>query len=240
MCAIDFPLFMISHLDLSILAWFRHLTGGSWLFDYSMYCLSDNQLLKGGLFVAALWWFWFRKSEDKPRDRVLVISTYAGCLAAIFLNQLVQILAPDRPRPYVAGLEGFLFPFDLGMKRASSFPSDHAALFLGLATGLWFFSRRAGIVAGIYAVLIICVPRLCLGLHYPSDIVAGAAIGIACVLAVNGTRLRDRIAGPVLKWQEKYPGLFYCLFFLFSYQLATLFDDLRSIAAWARLAAEFR
>jgi undecaprenyl-diphosphatase len=70
-----------------------------------------------------------------------------------------------------------------------------------------------------------------LGLHYPSDLLGGACVGIGTVCMINGTRIRTMFGKPVLALSEKYPGLFYAGFFLFSWQTAVLFDDLRSLAS---------
>ena len=74
-------------------------------------------------------------------------------------------------------------------KQLSSFPSDHAALFFTLAVGIYFASRRAGWFCFIYySLLFICLPRVYLGEHYPTDIVAGAAIGMVPGVAGQSTR----------------------------------------------------
>lgn len=220
---------MFNSFDTHIISWFEHSAGQSWVFDYCVYAISDNHLLKGGLFFAALWAFWFAKRSDQQRNRSLVLATLFACVVAIALNQSVQLLTPMRPRPYLAGLPGIHFPYDLGMRKESSFPSDHATLFFALSTGLLFLSRSAGIAAFLYAVFVICLPRIYLGLHYPSDLLGGACIGTFCSCCIVGTRLNDYMAKPLLAFAEKHPGLFYAGFFLFSYQLATLFDALRAI-----------
>jgi len=76
-----------------------------------------------------------------------------------------------------------------------SFPSAHAMVsstFYGLiAYVLWRYLRskgrtgaaRAVAVVGIVWIALICVSRIYLGVHYPSDIIAGASIGVAWWLA---------------------------------------------------------
>jgi hypothetical protein len=56
----------------------------------------------------------------------------------------------------------------------SSFPSDHACLFFALATGLCLISPVIGGLALLHASLIVSLPRIYLGLHYPTDVLAGA------------------------------------------------------------------
>jgi len=59
------------------------------------------------------------------------------------------------------------------------FPSDHAVLFFALATGLFMAHRKLGIAAYAWVIVAICFPRLYLGIHWPTDVIAGAAVGVA-------------------------------------------------------------
>ncbi len=63
-------------------------------------------------------------------------------------------------------------------------PSGHALL----ATALWLylaleFRRRWSLAAATGIILIVCVSRVYLGVHFPSDVLAGASIGLV-LLAV--------------------------------------------------------
>ena len=229
---------MIDHLDRIIIAWLRNLTGNSWFVDYSILGISDNNLLKGALFLTALWWFWFKRSTDQNRNRTLVISALAAGLLAVAINQLLMRITPMRGRPYVADLPDVYFNYDLGIGMRNSFPSDHASLFFALATGLFFLNKRVGIIAWLYTIVVICIPRAYIGLHYPSDLFGGAVIGTFSACLLHTTRIREAIARPVLAIAEKYPGPFYATVFLFSYQLATLFDDLRDLGNWLKVVMD--
>jgi len=109
----------------------------------------------------------------------------------------------------------------------SSFPSDHAALFFALATGISVVSPRLGWLVSAYVILAIAAPRIYLGLHYPTDLVAGAILGVAAVVTANIPVLRRAVAGPAVSWASRHPPVFYALFFLFTFQVAVLFDQVR-------------
>jgi undecaprenyl-diphosphatase len=111
----------------------------------------------------------------------------------------------------------------------SAFPSDHGALFIGLVTGLFFVSRRLGWFSLVYVSIFIMIPRLYSGFHYPTDIIAGAALGIMCVGLTNVLTIKYDVTRPALKWVQKHPPSFYACFFLFTFQVATLFDGTRTI-----------
>lgn len=142
-------------------------------------------------------------------------------------------MLPMRDRPLYDTDLDFVIPFGVtttGLEGWSSFPSDHAALFFTLAIGVFFISRRLGIFALIYTTLFICLPRIYLGLHFPTDIVAGAIIGIIIGWIGNLSFFRIRISKPVLNWANSYQNLFYTFFFLITYQIADLFNSSRAIA----------
>jgi undecaprenyl-diphosphatase len=74
-----------------------------------------------------------------------------------------------------------------------SFPSDHAAAAFAIAFAVLAYSRRVG-VAFLAVAALIAVSRILEGLHYPSDVLAGAAVGAAAALVVT------RVARPVVEW----------------------------------------
>ena len=99
-------------------------------------------------------------------------------------------------------------------KQLSSFPSDHAALFFTLAVGIYFASRRAGWFCFIYYSLqFICLPRVYLGEHYSTDIVAGAAIGMVPAWLANiypASESRSPV-GLCDGWTQIHRRLLFCL-----------------------------
>ena len=81
----------------------------------------------------------------------------------------------------------------------------------------------------MYVLIIICVPRIYLGLHYPTDILTGAAVGIVLTLALASPGIWRSLTSKVMLISFKYSSLFYLLFFLISFEIASMFDSLRSI-----------
>jgi undecaprenyl-diphosphatase len=81
----------------------------------------------------------------------------------------------DRPRPYAAHPHG-LTPL-LARSHDPSFPSDHATAAFAIAFGVFFVYRRAGWLFLGFATLI-AASRVLAGMHYPTDVLAGAGIGL--------------------------------------------------------------
>jgi len=95
---------------------------------------------------------------------------------AIGLNYLVK-LAVKRPRPVLEGL-----PPLGGAPSSLSFPSAHATSAFAVATAMCRVDPATS--AAFLVALALALGRPYLGMHYPSDVLAGALIGIALGLIV--------------------------------------------------------
>ncbi|MGN1133585.1 MAG: phosphatase PAP2 family protein, partial [Oscillospiraceae bacterium] len=65
-----------------------------------------------------------------------------------------------------------------------SFPSSHSASSFASATTIYKFNKPIGIAAYIVAGFI-ALSRIYFGVHFPTDILAGAAVGIITALIIN-------------------------------------------------------
>jgi membrane-associated phospholipid phosphatase len=191
--------------------------------------VADAELLKGGVLMAVLWGLWLA-GGDGPRTteiRSRVLMTVAGGFAALCVARTLAVLLPFRSRPFEAS------PSDApvavrALESWSAFPSDHAALFFAIATGILLISRPLGLLALAHAVVVITLPRLYLGLHYPTDLLAGAAIGCACATAAASAPVRTRCTTRVLAWGSAHAAWVTALAFVLSFEIATLFDSVRN------------
>ncbi|MGX1885190.1 phosphatase PAP2 family protein [Streptomyces sp. NPDC055287] len=67
---------------------------------------------------------------------------------------------------------------------SSSFPSGHTAAAVGFTVAVALSSPWLGAAAAVPAVLV-ALERVHVGAHYPSDVAAGAAIGVGSALLVH-------------------------------------------------------
>ncbi len=119
--------------------------------------------------------------------------TAATVWTADLLAVLLKSFA-DRERPYeVIPAADPLLRWDVG----GSFPSGHAATSVAGAVILASLLGRGGLWLGLLAAAV-CFSRVYLGVHYPLDVVAGAALGAAVGLAAAALvrRLRPTSEGP--------------------------------------------
>ena len=223
----------MNSFDSLILSLINQFARRSSIFDKFVVLLSTNHLLKGAVILAVAWWIWF-ENEDVRRKREILLATMIACLPALVIT---QILARTIYRPRPLNEAGLLFRVPYGTEAAdwvqySSFPSDHAVLFFALALGIFFASRRFGWFAFVYVSLFICLPRVYLGEHYPTDILAGAAIGMVPVWLASLPSVRNPLTGWALRWMSSRPSQFYSFSFLVTYLIAELFDPALRIVSF--------
>jgi undecaprenyl-diphosphatase len=205
-----------------------HFASQNAVVNHAVQIASEAPALTGGLLLALVWGCWFSDSTRAARERLLL--GFGAVLVAVVLSRLLQVSLPIRLRPMHDLASGFLPLPGIDPSLANhwgSFPSDHAALFFALVTVNWQRSRWLGLLAlvsALYGVL----PRIYFGLHYASDVAAGAVLGIAIVLLFE--RFGPRTwASRGVGWEQRLPGLFYGAAFLLSLEVATLFDDIRQV-----------
>jgi len=191
---------------------------------------TDNDIVKSGLLVALLWWFWSTPHPAQTRRQELVIAGVAGAILSGSLSRrFVDLVGIWHQRPVLIP-ELHLIPAGVWEVKESAFPSDHAAFAFALVTCLYFISRRVGLAMAAYVLMFVCLPRLYLGIHWPSDIAGGIAIGIGVMSVLQITHVRAILAAPVFRLRSYSPPAFHVLAFLMSYGVMTKFYDVRQLA----------
>jgi undecaprenyl-diphosphatase len=222
----------VGRLDVGVVLWLNGFARQAWWFDVLVYEVAYSIVLQG-VMVALFWGAWFASGDPSAerRKRETLLSSLIGVYATVVLAIALRATLPFRARPAEDPTIVFQAPFTpFGStlhSHSTSLPAGHAAVFFALAVGLWSISVRLGLVGTLVAFFSICLPRIYIGLHYPSDILIGAVLGIVTVVLVNET-LRGRSLMPwVLAWSKGHPAAFYGLFFLFSLDVATEFSSVR-------------
>src|SRR5258705_4083256 len=155
----------------------KHFSRSYYVF-YIVEFFSDDNLVKGVVFAILIWYLWFKETPNQEGNRIQPVATLISVFFVMVVTLSLAGLAPFRKRPFLNPDFHFssFVPLNEELTKMSSFPSDHAALFMSLATGLIFVSKKIGLLTLLYTFIFILIPRLYLGYHYPTDLVVGALI----------------------------------------------------------------
>ena len=138
--------------------------------------LASAWWVKSLLFVAVALMYDLRHRRAPMTALTVAVAFGLGSLAATVIKVLV-----DRDRPTTGAL--------IELPTTASFPSGHATTAFAAAVALALLVPRTGWWA-IPLAAVIAYSRVFLGVHYWSDVVAGALIGTAVAVWVVSVRRR--------------------------------------------------
>ena len=103
-------------------------------------------------------------------------------ISGIFSRFVVEItrFIWHRPRPFIGNQVNLL----INHSPSASFPSGHATFFFALSTLIYFYNKKIGILF-LIASFFISISRVFCGIHWPTDILAGALVGILSALIIK-------------------------------------------------------
>lgn len=167
------------NLDAQILHWCNTVAVSPWA-DKIMLFLTNQKNTWPFILLAFIWLIWKGGSTGR---RVAIMLP----LCILLTDQLSAGLLKDvigRPRPCCQqDIYPWLRLID-GCRTSHSMPSSHASNMFGVATLLTIYYRKWWPAFFALAALI-SYTRLYLGLHFPSDVLAGAVMGSLVVLLFN-------------------------------------------------------
>jgi len=157
-------------LDITIFRTINSLAGqsgfwdGFWIFatNYLFYVMAITA------FIALIIWRNDLKKKVRTAAIFLTTSGISYISVLVFFNNIWP-----RLRPFEA-LQGVN---QLVLESGFAFPSKHALFAFLLATYVYGFNKRLGVVFYVLASFV-AISRAVVGVHYPSDILGGTVMGI--------------------------------------------------------------
>lgn len=152
--------------DYSLFSWINNAAGNHPAIDAIMRFLSKDAEY---LFYLAVIVYWFtRKRENR---KMVVQALASACLAFVIGTILSHLFYRDRP--FVAHQVHQMIEHAAN----ASFPSDHSIGSFVIAFSIFLFRKKDGVVWMLLAALI-AFSRIWNGVHYPTDVLSGAILGI--------------------------------------------------------------
>jgi len=125
----------------------------------------------------------FLLKDHKKYFKMVVEAITAALFARFAIVSFIRWVLP-RARPFVDNNVNLLFEH-----QGSSFPTGHATFFFAISTIIYFYNKKIGALFFLSSILIV-LARVFSGVHWPSDILAGAVVGIISALIIKkGARL---------------------------------------------------
>ncbi|TSC91801.1 MAG: membrane-associated phospholipid phosphatase [Parcubacteria group bacterium Licking1014_17] len=126
------------------------------------------------ILIACLWFL-----KPSVRYRMAVVIAFASAIIARLVVVEIFHLFYHHLRPFlVLGFQPLI------SNDSWSFPSGHASAAFALATGVYLYDKKLGVISYVIA-LFIGLSRIYAGVHWPSDVLAGAVVGILTAIAIK-------------------------------------------------------
>ncbi|WP_217241434.1 phosphatase PAP2 family protein [Streptomyces sp. AC555_RSS877] len=169
-------------------------------FDRAMEYVGEYGLLLAMvLLVVWCWWSVRRRGgEDAASSVAALIWAPLAAGIAVLVNVPIRGFV-ERPRPFLThqGLDVLV-----SGKTDYSFVSDHATITMAMGVGLFVANRKFGFF-GLGLALLEGFCRIYMGVHYPTDVVGGFALGTAVALLLSPVAMA--LLTPVVKAVERSP-----------------------------------
>lgn len=174
----------LEQLDLTLLDWINPDEARPFLDAFFTWLSKPPQRVWIFLCAAVALVAWKRKQGVVALLTLGIAIALADQISASVLKPLF-----DRVRPCFAHPEVVRLVLER-QARSDSMPSSHAANNFAAVLVFWNLDRRLGL-GMLFLAILVSLSRAYLGVHYPGDLLVGAALGAAAGYGI--VRLRDRL-----------------------------------------------
>ena len=173
----------VQNMDHQILLWIADTLRGVWMTRIQYILSTINNHGEIWLLIALI-------LLVRPKTRRCGMAMLLALLMGLLAGNLILKPWVARPRPFLTytDIAALLHPGGF------SFPSGHTVSSFCAATTCFGYFRRAGIGCYVLAALI-GFSRLYLGVHYPTDVLCGAVLGI--LLGAAAVWLIERVCDSI-------------------------------------------
>lgn len=181
----------MAHMDEAVLSWFTALVGKSSVLDRVLILLANDYFLMVviSFILLALWFMGNDITHREKNQRAVIIAAISmgsACGFVFAANHIWRHNHPfqDNPELLDIAVNRIFYPIHY-----PTWPSMTSAVTFAAATGVWQKNPKMGWLIFIPAILF-PLSKLCAAVYYPSDILAGAVLGILTSYFVSQAVMR--------------------------------------------------
>jgi membrane-associated phospholipid phosphatase len=218
-----------SRFDVWFVTELAQFLGRSALCDRAVQSAIAHNVLGGLAYAVTLFVFWIEgaiREEGETRQRILTILVATGLaiLLATIAGELISWLPPARQ----PALEGLYASYIEPNPNTNCFPSQSTAVYSAVAAGIYSLHKRLGWILWIGVVVLVGLPRIYVGGHFPTDILVGLILGMAAYAVVrHGFETRHIIRmESFFRHRTRVRVLYEALVFCWILEMAVEFRDM--------------
>lgn len=186
-------------LDENLFLWINGLAGHLPPLDWFLKGIANDYFMLVSLCLFLLFlWFGARNNKKREHNQRAVICASASLGITAGAMALIN-MALFRPRPFDELPTNLIFPATTD----SSFPSNSVSVIFAVAAAIFIYDRKMGTYL-LSLTALHAFSRVYVGIHYPSDVLAGAALGaIIALIMYRFIRLIEPLPSFILKLLRK-------------------------------------
>jgi undecaprenyl-diphosphatase len=169
----------------------RFLTIDYYFFNLLNQYASRSAILDGLAIFFAHWsayliiagfliFLWRKKVRGREKIKIFLAAFFSAVISRFGFVTLIRVLH-FRARPFLSLHVNQILDHS---SAEASFPSGHAAFFFAFSLTVYYYNKKLGLLF-LAVIILMVLGRIFVGIHYPADVIAGAAIGIFSAWLVN-------------------------------------------------------
>ena len=188
-----------------------------------------NHLVSTWVYGAVSYVYWSKQDDQTSERRVQLLRIAAAFVLAMVMAALLDLKVHWAAPARTTGFQNLFPPYLWGYGTSNSFPSHSTLAYLIISIGLLRLNKLAGLLLVPYTFLVISLPRVYVGGHYPIDVAASVFLSLLALSMID-LLLSDRRVVGAFERASAAGQASEVMFFLWVYEVAEGFRSAEDAA----------